>query len=73
MHKEALVDLGVKLWESTSCVGVTSRVKHARVRKTLTQACDLIDFLRVSLAKLKVVWRGLLWAKQATIFIGKEG
>jgi hypothetical protein len=40
VHKEALVDLVVKLKRSTSCVGVTSSVKHTRVRKTLTQACD---------------------------------
>jgi hypothetical protein len=33
VHKEALVDLGVKLWESTSCVGINSWVKHSRVRK----------------------------------------
>jgi hypothetical protein len=33
VHKEALVDLGVKLWESTSCAGVNSWVKHSRVRK----------------------------------------
>jgi hypothetical protein len=33
VHKEALVDLGVKLWGSTSCAGVNSRVKHTRVRK----------------------------------------
>jgi hypothetical protein len=42
VHKEALVDLVVKLKRSTSCVGVSSSVKHAWVRKTLTQACDLI-------------------------------
>jgi hypothetical protein len=29
----ALVDLGVKLWESTSCAGVNSRVEHTRGRK----------------------------------------
>jgi hypothetical protein len=36
VHKEALVDLEVKLWESTSCVGVNSSVKHTRVRNTET-------------------------------------
>ena len=36
VHKEALVDLGVKLWESTSCVGVNSSVKHTRARNTKT-------------------------------------
>jgi hypothetical protein len=36
VHKEALADLGVKLWESTSWVGVNSSVKHTRARETLT-------------------------------------
>jgi hypothetical protein len=40
VHKETCVGLAAKLWGSTSCAGVTSRVKHTRVRKTLTQACD---------------------------------
>jgi hypothetical protein len=33
VHKEVLVDLGVKLWVSTSRAGATSRGKHTRVRK----------------------------------------
>jgi hypothetical protein len=33
VHKEVLVDLGVKLWASTSRAGATSRGKHTRVRK----------------------------------------
>jgi hypothetical protein len=33
VHKEVLVDLGVKLWVSTSRVGATPRGKHIRVRK----------------------------------------
>jgi hypothetical protein len=33
VHKEALVDLGVKLWVSISCADLTSRVKHSRARK----------------------------------------
>jgi hypothetical protein len=57
VHKEALVDLGVKLWDSTSCAGVNSRVKHTRFRKHQHKH----DFFlkEVSLAKLKVVWRGV--------------
>jgi hypothetical protein len=34
VHKETWVDLAVKLWESTSCVGVNSSVKHTRARNT---------------------------------------
>jgi hypothetical protein len=33
VHKEVLVDLGVKRWESTSCAGAISRGKHTRVIK----------------------------------------
>jgi hypothetical protein len=33
VHKEALANLGVKLWESTNGAGVNSRVKHTRARK----------------------------------------
>jgi hypothetical protein len=33
VHKEALVDLGVKPWGSISCAGVYLRVKHTRARK----------------------------------------
>jgi hypothetical protein len=33
VHKEVLVDLGVKLWVPTSRAGATSRGKHTRVRK----------------------------------------
>jgi hypothetical protein len=36
VHKEALADLGVKLWESTSWVGAISSVKHTRARNTKT-------------------------------------
>jgi hypothetical protein len=69
VHKEALVDLVVKLKRSTSCVGVTSSVKHARVRKTLTQGCDKF-FLKIFLAKLEVVWIGVfLWTEQTTFFL----
>jgi hypothetical protein len=71
VHKEALVDLVVKLKRSTSCVGVTSSVKHARLRKTLTQACD--KFLKILLAKLEVVWRGgLFMNKTDNIFFVKR-
>jgi hypothetical protein len=33
VHKEDLVDLGVKLWVSISGAGVTPRVRQTRVRK----------------------------------------
>jgi hypothetical protein len=33
VHKETWVGIAVKLWGFTSCAGVTSRVKHSRVRK----------------------------------------
>jgi hypothetical protein len=55
VHKEVLVDLGVKLWVSISCAGLTSRVKHTRVRKYQHKH---EFFLKVSLAKLMVVWGG---------------
>jgi hypothetical protein len=55
VHKEVLANLGVKLWVSTSRAGATSRGKHTRVRKHQHKH---VFFARVSLAKLKVVWRG---------------
>jgi hypothetical protein len=36
VHKEALVDLEVKLWESTSCAGVNSRVNTRGLENTNT-------------------------------------
>ena len=36
VHNEVLVNLGVKLWDSTSCACVNSSVKHTRVRNTNT-------------------------------------
>jgi hypothetical protein len=36
VHKEALVDLGVELWESTSCAGVNSRVNTRGLENTNT-------------------------------------
>ena len=36
VHKEALVDLEVKLWESTNCVGVNSRVNTRGLENTNT-------------------------------------
>jgi hypothetical protein len=33
VHNETWVGLAVKLWGSTNCAGVTSRVKHIRVRE----------------------------------------
>ena len=71
VHKETGVGLADKLRGSTSCAGVTSRVKHAMVQKTLTQACDFFynGFTREPLDCLE---KGVfVWAKQATIFIRK--
>jgi hypothetical protein len=65
VHKEVLVDLGVKLWVSTSRAGATSRGKHTRVRKHQHKHV----FTRVSLAKLKVVWRGLFMGKTGNNFL----
>jgi hypothetical protein len=50
-----LVDLRVKLWVSISCAGLTSRVKHTRVRKYQLKH---EFFKEVSLGKLMVVWMG---------------
>jgi hypothetical protein len=67
VHKEALVDLGVKLWESISCVGVNSSVKDPRARNTNTSR---IFFKRFHLLNSRLFGEGgLLWAKQATIFL----
>ena len=33
VHNETWVGLAVKLWGSTNCAGVTSRIKHTRVRE----------------------------------------
>jgi hypothetical protein len=69
VHKEVLVWLAVKLWGSTSCAGLTSKVKHSRGLEN-TNTSRICFFKEVSLAKLKVVWRGSLFmSKQATIFL----
>jgi hypothetical protein len=71
VHKEVPVWLVVKLWGSISCAGALPIAQHTRARKHQHHH----DFFKkVLLAKLKVVWRRgvFLWAKQATIFIGKE-
>jgi hypothetical protein len=57
VHKETWVGLGVKLWGSISCAGVTSRMNTQGLENT-----DIAyDFFKkeVSLAKLKVVWMGV--------------
>jgi hypothetical protein len=56
VHKETWVGLAVKMWGSISCAGVTSSVKHTRVNKNTSSSMNF--FYEVSLAKLKVVWRG---------------
>jgi hypothetical protein len=73
VHKEALVWLDVKRWGSTSRAGATSRGKHTSARKHQHKH-DFFLKKEVSLAKLKVVWRGLFMGKTGNIFfIGKEG
>jgi hypothetical protein len=68
---EVLVDLGVKLWVSISCEGVTLRVKRSRARNTNT---SMIFLKEVSLAKLKVVWGGSFYEhnKQQFFFFAKR-
>jgi hypothetical protein len=70
VHKEVLVDLGVKLWVSTSRAGATSKGKHTKVRKHQHKH---VFFTRVSLAKLKVVWRGLFMGKTGNNFYWQRG
>jgi hypothetical protein len=71
VHKETWVGLAVKLWGSISCAGVTSKAKHSRgLENTNTSR---IFFKKVSLANSRLFGGVFLWAKQATIFIGKEG
>jgi hypothetical protein len=70
VHKEVLVDLGVKLWVSTSRAGATSKGKHTKVRKHQHKHVFLQGF---HLLNSRLFGGVSLWAKQATIFIGKEG
>ena len=73
MHKEALVDLVVKLKRSTSCVGVTSRVKHARVQKTLTPTQAYDNFFKrfYLLTKRLFGGGGLFMSRTYNIFCKK--
>jgi hypothetical protein len=61
VHKETWVGLAVKLWVSISCAGTISSVEHTRARE-YQHKHDF--FLEVSLAKLKVVWRGKSFHEQ---------
>jgi hypothetical protein len=72
VHKEVLVWLAVKLWGSTSCAGLTSKVKHSRGLEN-TNTSRICFFKEVSLAKLKVVWRGLLMGKTGNNFYWQRG
>jgi hypothetical protein len=54
VHKGTWVGLAVKLWGSTSCAGASSRVNTRGLENINTS----IIFFEVSIAKLKVVWRG---------------
>jgi hypothetical protein len=74
VHKEVLVDLGVKLWVSTSCVGVNLRVKHSRVRKYQHKhvICFFFGFHLLTTGLFKV-GGGLFMGKTGNnFFIGKE-
>jgi hypothetical protein len=64
VHKETWVGLAVKLWGSISHASVNSRVKHSRARKYQHKH----DFFEVSLAKLKVVWRGSFYEQNRQQF-----
>jgi hypothetical protein len=72
VHKEVLVWLAVKLWGSTSCAGLTSKVKHSRGLEN-TNTSKICFFKEVSLAKLKVVWRGLFMGKTGNNFYWQRG
>jgi hypothetical protein len=69
VHKEAFVDLGVKLWDSTSCVGLTSRVKHIRVRKY--QLKLEYFFKRFHLLNSRLFGGGLLMGRNDNFFLQK--
>jgi hypothetical protein len=66
VHKEALVDLAVKLWGSTSCAVVNSWVKHLRVRKYQLKLEYFFKRFHLLTTRLFGVG-GLLWAIKATI------
>jgi hypothetical protein len=71
MHKEVPVWLVVKLWGSISCAGALPIAQHTRARKHQHHH----DFFkRFYLLNSRLFGEGgvFLWAKQATIFIGKE-
>jgi hypothetical protein len=72
VHKEVLVWLAVKLWESTSCAGLTSKVKHSRGLEN-TNTSRICFFKEVSLAKLKVVRRGLFMNRTSKFFLLQKG
>jgi hypothetical protein len=72
VHKEVLVWLAVKLWGSTSCAGLTSKVKHSRGLEN-TNTSRICFLRRFHLLNSRLFGGVFLWEKQATIFIGKEG
>jgi hypothetical protein len=72
VHKEVSVWLAVKLWGSTSCAGLTSKVKHSRGLEN-TNTSRICFLRRFHLLNSRLFGEGgLLWAKHATLFIGKE-
>jgi hypothetical protein len=70
VHKEVFVWLAVKLWGSTSCAGLTSKVKHSRgLENTNTSR---IFLRRFHLLNSRLFGEGVfLWARQTTIFFGR--
>jgi hypothetical protein len=72
VHKEVLVDLGVKLWVSTSRACATSRGKHTRVRKHQHKHVFLQGF---HLLNSRLFGRGSFHErnKQHFIYILKKG
>jgi hypothetical protein len=76
VHKEVLVWLAVKLWGSTSCAGLTSKVKHLRgLENTNTsRICFLFFLRRFHLLNSRLFGGFFSWAKQATkLFFWQRG
>jgi hypothetical protein len=68
VHKEISVWLAVKLWGSTSCAGLTSKVKHSRGLEN-TNTSRICFLRRFHLLNSRLFGKGVfLWAKQATNF-----
>jgi hypothetical protein len=68
VHKETWVGLAVKLWGVTRCAGASPIVQHTRARKYQHKNEFFLRFHLLNSRLFKM--GGLLWEKQATIFIG---